>query len=429
MSLDPVVPDAPVFPEPRRLAASTSDEWVAVALSRSLCMGDLDAALAMLVEWPPDAKNACRGQREVVVCQMTLLLRFALPCWLRGQWEQLEFSASAEVRELVTRVRFAESVTSGERAVALEAAAFALIWLEQPFPTLVTQYLLLDATRELDGPDVADRLLARVLDHGAGSPLLALLRACIAADRGNWKAAVMHSEVCLESGGWLAQRVMPVWLLALAEERDDTTSFEALTRLPDDLHTSASRAMLAGLLWDRGDLAPAAGLWKVALNEGWADFDLAFASALPTIALDEEAIRFVATAGSGSKRSAIVMLAHRVDLSDDVVARLVALDQRDVRVALAENPAMSAETLAELAAAGPFEAIAVAGNPATPPDLLEKLACRAEASVRRAVAASVHCPLSVLSFLALDDEAVVLQAIRGNPMSPEALRVHVALKL
>ena len=90
---------------------------------------------------------------------------------------------------------------------------------------------------------------------------------------------------------------------------------------------------------------------------------------------------------------------------------------------------MSAETLAELAAAGPFEAIAVAGNPATPPDLLEKLACRAEASVRRAVAASVHCPLSVLSFLALDDEAVVLQAIRGNPMSPEALRVHVALKL
>ncbi|MFM8897129.1 MAG: hypothetical protein ACKOE2_17595 [Actinomycetales bacterium] len=85
--------------------------------------------------------------------------------------------------------------------------------------------------------------------------------------------------------------------------------------------------------------------------------------------------------------------------------------------------------LETLAQGSPDLAVAVAGNPACPKDLLNRLARRHQITIRRAVAASPNCPVEVMELLVDDPDPGVRSSIRDHPRCPEELRIHARLTL
>jgi len=411
------------------MALPTAKDEEAGAISRLLVLDDLDRVAQRLTLALQDAGGKPGAREEIVLCQLALLMGEDLPIPLREQLPLLASSAEPTVADLAHKVLEARAAGTGEGFHAVEKAAYLLMWLERDQPSLVSRYLLLLAVSSLDGSEVSERLAATLVHADEEStPLVHLLRARHAALRRSWAEVAEHAMVCIETGGWVGRQAMPLWLDALTERGDRQASLASLSELPESLRNFQSDALHAGLLWQQGDHEGAAVLWSRAIGAGWTESDSTFTQALPSVDLEPAELLVVATCESRVHRDKVA-LACRPDLPSEVLEALLALEDSDVHAALAANPSVPEQSLQRLARLGVFEAIEVAGNVAATSELLAELADRPEASVRRAVASSPRCPVAVLERLALDSETVVLMAVRDNPSSPDALRVHVALML
>lgn len=388
---------------------------------------------AEVLAWEPEdtADDVAQRQFLVLLCHVVLLMRMSPPSVLVARLRVCLDVPDALNQRLCSSTLAVIDAPNDTRAQALEAAAFALLNLERQHPSPAAQLLLADATLELDGPLVARRFLERPEAQAQQSPLFDLLCARVLLAEGEAHSARAHARACVDSGGWLAREALPTWLDALRKDTKTPAdeSIRELSGLRDDLRTPDVWAALARLLNRRDGAASAHAAWTTAVMAGWTDFDDAFIDALGTLELDDEALRRVAKAGELRRSRVLVKLAGLSAVPTDVLEILCNTDVRGVTVALAENPATPVGILESLSSTGVYEALAVASNPSTPASLLQALSTRPEMSVRRAVAGSPSCPLAILEILARDDEEPVLVAVRDNPVTPDSLRVQIALVL
>jgi hypothetical protein len=294
--------------------------------------------------------------------------------------------------------------TGRERAQWQERAAQSMLRLGVPEQAIASGTLLAEATWQLDGADAAQQLLdSLVRDDGTAWLPVAVLRMRLAGAQGDWVSVLAYAEGCLQADAALAAKVRPDWLRALRATWDRPEAMKQLTALPEALQDGHSHALLASLQYASDDRAGAGRSWARALASGWTDFDTAFIRALPDLELTPQTLHALAKDAG-----------NRTD---------------EVRTSVAGNPRTPPQLLEALSHGSPAQAIAVAGNPASPGALLTQLARRHEASIRRAVAASQACPVEVMELLVDDPDPGVRMSIRDHPRCPQDLRVHASLTL
>lgn len=112
---------------------------------------------------------------------------------------------------------------------------------------------------------------------------------------------------------------------------------------------------------------------------------------------------------------------------DPVILEALSQDEHlHVKMAAARNPNTPSAALG-LLEQGPARA-ALAQNPATPLQVLRKLACDGDLDIRRGLAENPACPADILFKLGQNQDLTVLKALAENPNAPSELLEDLATR-